>query len=452
MGDLPETRYVNASDGAYIAYQVFSEGPVDIAFGFNSDESNVDLMWDEPDWGPFLTGAAEFGRVILHDRRGIGVSSRNVPPPNLETQVADLLAVLDVAGSERPFLFAGTEGGAMHALFAATHPDRTAGLVWNNPAGRTAWAPDYPWGLGPDEFERAIRQYMGWGTTDYGDSIAQWRAAERAGVSLSALDRVPDDANRTNTYAKINRNTASPDVAREILRIDWETDVRAILPSVRAPTALVSGSNDNVEEARYIASLMPNAVLHVLDGRSGLAAESLLQIMRSMAGVELPPAELETILATVMFTDIVGSTERQAALGDRGWKTLVERHHALVRSTLHRWQGVENDTAGDGFYATFDGPARAIRCALEITERVRELGIEVRAGVHTGECELIDGKCGGLSVTTGARISAIAAPSQVLVSQTVKDLTAGSSLTFQDIGRHKLKGIPGQRRLYSVGQ
>ena len=450
MDSLPETRYLRASDGAYIAYQAFGEGPVDIVFGFNSDESNVDLMWDEPDWRPFMTGAAEFGRLILHDRRGLGVSSRNVSPPNLETQVGDLLAVLDAAESERPILAGATGGGAMHALFAATHPDRTDGLLWNNPAGRTAWAPDYPWGLGPEEFERSIQESVIWGTTSYGSSIAQWRAAERVGVPLADLEGASEAPERLNTYAKINRNTATPDVAREILRIDWETDVRAILPSVHARTALVTGTRDNIEEVEYIASLMPNAVVHVLEGRSGIAAEPILQILREMGGIQPPPAGLDTVLSTILFTDIVGSTQRQAALGDRAWKALIETHHGLVRAALVRWRGVENDTAGDGFYATFDGPARAIRCALEITERIRELGVEIRAGVHTGDCELIDGKCGGISVTTGARISALAAPSQVLVSQTVKDLVAGSGLRFTEVGDHELRGIPGRWRLYSV--
>ena len=338
----------------------------------------------------------------------------------------------------------------MHALFAATHPDRTDGLLWNNPAGRTAWAPDYPWGLGPEEFERSIQESMIWGTTSYGSSIAQWRAAERAGVSPADLEGASEAPERLNTYAKINRNTASPDVAREILRIDWETDVRAILPSVHARTALVTGTRDNVEEVEYIASLMPNAVVHVLEGRSGIAAQPILQILREMAGVQPPPAGLDTVLSTILFTDIVGSTERQAAVGDRSWKVLIETHHALVRDALVRWRGVENDTAGDGFYATFDGPARAVRCALEITERIRELGVEIRAGVHTGDCELIDGKCGGISVTTGARICALAAPSQVLVSQTVKDLVAGSGLRFTEAGDRELKGIPGHWLLYSV--
>lgn len=447
MAGLPKTCYLRSADGTYIAYQVIGDGPVDIAVGFNSDESNVDLMWEEPDWGPFLMGLAEFGRLILHDRRGIGVSSRNVPPPNLETQVADLVEVLDAAKSQRPVLVGGTDGGALHVLFAATHPDRVAGLVWNGPRGRTAWAPDYPWGLGPEDFERSQRDSAAWGTAAYADSIARWRAAERAGVPATAAE-ADTDPSRHDKYGKINRNTATPDVAREILRIDWETDVRAVLPSVHAPAALVTGTNDKVEEAEYVASLMPNATLHVLEGRSGVAIEKLLTIVRSMAGVRSPAMGLDTVLSTVLFTDIVDSTRHQAALGDRSWKELVEAHHRIVRAALLRWRGVENDTAGDGFYATFDGPARAVRCALELVAAIQDLGVEIRAGVHIGECEVVDGKYAGISVTTGARIAALADRSQVLVSQTVKDLVAGSRLSFSDAGEHDLKGVPGTWRLY----
>lgn len=448
--ETPDTLYAKTSDGVYLAYQVVGEGPVDVAYGFNPDEGNVDLMWEEPDWRPFLAGTAEFARVILHDRRGTGVSSRNVPPPNLETRVSDLLMVLDVVGSERPILIAGSEPGAMHALFAATQPDRLRSLVWNNPVARTAWAPDYPWGLGPDEFERSMEAVARWGTSGYAQEIADWRAAERAGVHAADLGSVEHDQELVHSYARINRNTASPDVAGEINRIYWETDIRAILPTIHTPTALITGRADPIEEARYVESLMPNAALHVLEGRSGLAAGAILDIVRRLAGIEQPAPALETVLSTVLFTDIVASTETQVSLGDRGWKELLLAHHTIVRASLARWHGRENDTAGDGFYATFDGPARAIRCAQEITERVHDLGIEVRAGVHTGECEVIDGKLGGLAVTIGARVAANASPSEVLVSQTVKDLVAGSGLVFDDAGDRPLKGVPDRWRLYRV--
>jgi len=373
MADSPETRYLRVVDGTYIAYQAVGQGPVDIAFALHSYASNVDLIWEEPDWRPFLLGALQFGRVILHDRRGLGVSSRNVAPPNLETQVSDLVAVLDAIDAQHPILVSGDAGGAMHALFAATHPDRVAGMLWNNPRGRIAWAPDYPWGLGPEDIEQDIREAQNWGTREYGRSIAETREAERAGVAKAApaLSLDGEGSPNINAYARINRNTATPDVAERIMRDYWETDVRAVLPAVRTPTVLVSGTRDQVAEARYVESLMPNATLRVLEGRSGLAVDAITGFLRELSGVPPAPVGLDTVLTTVLFTDIVGSTARQATLGDRKWKDVIQAHHALVREALARWHGVENDTAGDGFFATFDGPARAIRCALEIVGGVR---------------------------------------------------------------------------------
>lgn len=452
MKDSPETEYVKTSDGIYIAYQVVGEGPTDFVFDFNPDESNVDLMWGEPDWKPFMTETAAFGRLIVHDRRGLGVSSRNVPPANLETRVSDLLAVLDAAGSARPILAAGADTGAMHVLFAATHPDRVTGVLWNNPVARTAWAPDYPWGQDREEFERLMLLSDVWGTPEYSRALAEFREAERIGMPGWHTPGEGVDRPLPSDYGLINRNTASPDVARDIARMMWETDVRPILSFVHAPVVLVTGTQDRVDEVAYIASLMANATVHTVQGRSGIAYAPILEILRRMAGVEPPAPELETVLATVLFTDIVDSTRVQAALGDRGWRDLVQQHHALVRGALRRWRGTENDTAGDGFYATFDGPARAIRCALQIVDGVRGLDLEVRAGVHTGECELLDGKYTGIAVSIGARVASKASPSQVLVSQTVRDLVAGSGFTFADAGEHDLKGVPGQWRLYGTTQ
>ncbi len=445
-----DTRYVRTADGVYIGYQAVGEGPVDVAVEFNIDEGNVDLMWDEPDWRPYLLGTLEFARLIIHDRRATGVSSRNVPPPNLETQVSDLLAVLDAAKSERPLLAGGLDGGQVMTMFAATHPDRAAGIVWNTPAARTAWAPDYPWGRGPRDYERSQWEASVWGTADWARGLADWREAERRGVPLEGLGPVEHDQGRLDVYARIVRNTASPDVAAEIHRIYWETDLRGILPSVTCPVALITGEADGRAEAEYVASLLPNATLHVTPGRSGNQPDVFLAVMREMAGVTPPASTVDTVLATVLFTDIVESTQRQAALGDRAWKDLVTSHHAVVRAALARWRGTENDTAGDGFYATFDGPARAIRCALEVTEQVQQLGIAVRAGIHTGECELIEGKAAGLTVSIGARVAATAEPSEVRVSQTVKDLVAGSGFTFSDAGSHQLKGVPDTWRLFRV--
>jgi class 3 adenylate cyclase len=450
MSDTPETHYVKTLDGVYIAYQVVGDGPVDVAFDFHADESNVDLMWDEPDWRPFMVEPLAFARVILHDRRGLGVSSRNVPPANLETRVSDFLTVLDIVHSERPILTAAGDTGAMFALFAATHPDRVSGLLWNNPVARQAWAPDYPWGQGRAEFEESMQRSEAWGTEAYSQAIAEFRSVERAARRQAIAPPATEQPPHPNRYGMITRNTATPDVAHAITRMTWETDVRAVLPSVHTACALVTGTQDRVGEAEYIASLMPNATVHVVEGRSGLAHEPILDILRNLAGVAPSAPELETVLSTVLFTDIVDSTARQAALGDHAWRELISQHHAVVREALQRWRGVENDTAGDGFYATFDGPARAIRCALQIGARVRDLGIEIRAGVHTGECEVLDGKYTGIAVSIGARVAATAGASEVLVTQTVKDLVAGSGFTFVDAGEHELKGVPGPWRLHAA--
>jgi class 3 adenylate cyclase len=251
-------------------------------------------------------------------------------------------------------------------------------------------------------------------------------------------------------YARVTRNTVTPDVATEMTRILWQTDIRDILPTVHAPAALVIGDADarvELEETEYVASLMPNATVHVLSGRSGLQAEAMMDIVRELAGIERRRAT-STVLATVLFTDLVDSTRKQAELGDRGWRELVLAHHSEVRSALSDWGGTEHDTAGDGFFASFAGPARAISCAHEIADRVGALGLETRAGVHIGECEIIDGKPGGLAVTIGARLLGTAGPREVVVSQTVKDLVAGSGFSFTDRGEHELKGVPDLWRLY----
>jgi class 3 adenylate cyclase len=448
----PITSYLRTADGIYLAYQVVGSGPIDVAIDFHSDESNVDLMWEEPDWRPLLVGISEFARLILHDRRGTGASSRNVPPPNLETRVADLLAVLDEVESKAPVLMAGWVTGAMHALFAAAHPDRASGFVWNNPAARAAWDPAYPWGRGPEEFEEAIEQGKSWGTIEYAREIALVRAAERAGIPYEERHRLTVDEDLVRLYAKINRNTASPDVAEALTRISWQTDVRNILASVHTATALVVGDDDERAEADYVASLMPHASVHVLPGRSGVQVDGLLRIIRDLGGIEMPPAGMESVLAAVLFTDIVGSTQTQASLGDRAWRDVIHGHHAVVREALARWDGTEHDTAGDGFFASFRGPARAVHCALDIAARVVDLGIETRAAVHIGECELIDGKPGGLAVVIGARALAAAGAREVIVTQTVKDLVAGSGFAFEDRGEHELKGVPDRWRLYTAAE
>jgi len=447
-----ETRFARTADSTYIAYQVVGSGPVDIVMDFHAFAGNVDLIWDEPDWGPLLASLSEFARLIVHDRRGSGASTRNVPPPNLETRAADLLVVLDAIGSQRPVLGAGASTGAMHALFAATYPDRTSGLVWTYPRPRLAWAPDYPWGQRPEEFESALAEARNWGTTEQALEQAQNRAAQRQGVAHDQRHTLTVDEDVVQRYARVTRNTISPDIAEALTRILWQTDVRDILPSVRTPSALIVGDADaqaERDEAEYVASLMPNAKVHLLPGRSGLQTEAQMAIIRELAGIEQRPA-VSTVLATVLFTDIVDSTRKQAELGDRRWRELVLAHHTAVRVALSHWEGMEHDTAGDGFFASFVGPARAIHCAQEIAARVADLGVETRAGVHIGECEVIDGKPGGLAVTIGARLLANAGPREVVVTGTVKDLVAGSGFSFADRGEHELKGVPGPWRLYVV--
>ena len=403
------------------------------------------MVWEQPRYASWWRELSSFARLILHDRRGTGLSSRNVPVPDLETRVQDLRCVLDAVGSERVVLGGHIEGGAPNVLFASTDPERVSSIVWWEPNARAVATSDYPWGAPPEYLDRTDEAMRtSWGTAEYGARFVE--AEGEIGAEHS------DDPAMTAFVAKISRHTGTPDVGLALSRVWRETDVRAVLPAVTVPVLLMS-RRAHPEEALHIASLMPNATVELFGGTSidqWEEQDALVDAIRRWVGVEPLRAGLDTILSTVLFTDIVGSTERQAALGDRAWKELVLGHHTVVREALERWHGIENDTAGDGFYATFDGPARAIRCASEIVDRVRDLGIEVRAGIHTGECEVIDSKCGGLTVSIGARVAGHADPSEVLVSQTVKDLVAGSGLTFEDAGEHELKGVPDRWRLYRV--
>jgi class 3 adenylate cyclase len=322
-------------------------------------------------------------------------------------------------------------------LFAATVPERVHSLFWWYPAPRTTRAPDYPFGASPDVLERSTRATIDhWGTDGYGYSV--WTATE------PDAEAVP--------WGRLSRQTVTPDVAVEMDRIYNETDVRGVMPSIAAPVLLLARENDR-EALEYLATLLRQPQISLFPGADELKIHeqpAVLDAIREFVGIEPTAPELDTILSTVLFTDVVGSTQKQAAMGDRRWKGLIEQHHSIVREALGRWHGLESSTAGDGFYATFDGPARAIRCAVEIGRRVLDLGIEIRAGVHTGECELIDGQISGITVSIGARVAASAGPSEVLVSQTVKDLVAGSGLTFQEAGEHELKGVPDRWRLYRV--
>jgi class 3 adenylate cyclase/pimeloyl-ACP methyl ester carboxylesterase len=444
--EIPDVRYLERPDGVYIAYQVAGEGPVDIAWQVG-DYTNLDLWWEFSWIRDWFERLASLGRLILHDWRGFGLSSRNVPVPNLETRTDDLRALLDHLGSTNAVIGGWFETLAPGVLLAAGDPARVNALVWWNPIPRTVWAPDYPWGVKPDDIPIDLETLTHWGTRRLGEIWADYFE-----------DRPSDEA--IDWWTKKSRNSCTPDVAEAMERMWWQTDLRGVLPSVRAPALLMVREReaDFPAIAEHTASLMPDAHIQTFHQRGWMSAGTepgavngpRLDAIARFVGLQPRPTVPDTILSTILFTDIVDSTSHQARLGDSEWKHLIEQHNRLVRQALSTWRGAENDTAGDSFYATFDGPARAIHCAREVTERARELGIEVRAGVHTGECELVDGKCAGISVSTGARIAALAGGSQVLVSQTVKDLVAGSGFTFTDAGEHELKGVPQRYRVYAV--
>ena len=442
---VPETRYATGEDGISIAYQTVGDGPVDLVFELESWGS-LDLQWELPEMADLFERLSSFSRLILHDRRGSGLSGGRGGFPNLETRTRDLLTVLNTLRAPRAVLVGDRTAGAAHAMLAATHPDRVRALVWLAAVATRRWSPDYPWGLTPDELRDEVELVR--------DGIGRLPFS-RDWVAAAVPDRAGDERLAAQ-IARIDRHHLAPSTAVDWIVTEGETDVRSVLPLVRCPTLIIDheGAARRVEESRHVQSLIPSAELALLPGRrQQLPFADRLEIadlIRRFASRAPRPDERTTVLSTVLFTDIVGSTERQASVGDRAWAELVARHHAVVREALERWRGVENDTAGDGFYATFDGPASGIRCALEVVDRLRQLGIEIRAGLHAGECEVVDGKRSGLAVTIGARIAAIAGPSDVLVSRTVKDLTAGSGFAFEDRGEHALKGLPEPWQVYSV--
>ena len=442
--NVPETKYAKTVDGVHIAYQVIGEGPTDLVW-LDGFRGNLEVMWEQRLISGFLTKLATRCRVIRLDLRGTGLSDRGERPPNLETQVEDTLTVLDVVGSHRTVL-AGHEWGCSAAtLLASTNPHRATALVLLAASARNRWAPDYPWGFSEELWTRSQQlTESGWGTEGH---------AATTSVSFAAPSMV-GDRDYVRWAAKMQRHWVGPSAAMALERQYWESDIREVLRSVQVPTLVVARDWDDPEEDEYVADLIPNARIVRLPGRDWTMwvgdQDSVVATIHDFLQADKPERASDNVLATVLFTDIVGSTEKAATMGDAAWKTLLERHHDEVRLLLDRFRGREVDTAGDGFLASFDGPARAIRCAQAIVEAVRSLGIEVRCGVHTGECQLIDGKVGGISVAIGARVAAYAGPSELLVSQTVKDLVAGSDLTFEDAGDHDLKGVPDRWRLYRV--
>jgi class 3 adenylate cyclase len=439
---IPQTRYAKAPDGTSIAYQVVGDGPVDLVYS-TGIWSNLEVMWEHPHWASYLKRLVRFSRLILFDMRGVGLSDRGTEPPVLELQRDDVEAVMDAAGSDEAIVFGGARAASMALLFAATHPNRTRALILYAPVAKTVSTPDFPHGHAPEVQEEFFERFQ-----------------REVGTGLNLQLQGPSvvhDQPFVEWWARFERLVASPSAYRELGLIMIEIDVREVLPAIHVPTLVLHREGDRIvraAQARYVADQIADATCVVLPGEDHIPflgdSDAILDEVERFVTGRRPLPEIDTVLATVLFTDIVDSTERQAELGNASWKDLVERHNAIVRDLLQEHRGEEQDTAGDGFFVRFDGPARAIRCAKDIVVSVRELGIDVRAGLHTGECEIVDGKAGGLAVSIGARVMAKAGPSQVLVSQTVKDLVAGSGLAFEDAGEHELKGVPDRWRLYRV--
>jgi class 3 adenylate cyclase len=428
MATIPEVRYARSGDVA-IAYQVVGEGPVDLVFV--PFFGNIRWAWEQPLFARFLERLASFSRLILFDKRGTGLSDRP-RVLTLETQMDDIRAVLNAVGSERAVLLGAVQGGQLCALFAATYPERTRALVLNNPHASPADLPPSP--RSADEARER------WGTRGLSEEII--RTVYRSMRGDEAFLR---------WHVDYLRFAASPGAAAEFFRMVHDTDITDVLPTIRVPTLVIYRAPRR-DAALRVARLIPGAKavqIHGDDPPVYLGDEVAPEVERFLRGRDEPPVP-DTVLTTVLFTDIVGSTERAAELGDRAWRDLLGRHHAAVRRELARFHGQELDTAGDGFFATFDGPARAIRCAQAIIADVGELGLDVRAGLHTGECELHDGKLAGIAVSVGARVAGEAGPGQVVVSGTVTDLVAGSGIEFEELGMRILKGVPGEWKLYAV--
>ena len=440
---IPKTEYARSGD-VNIAYQVVGQGLLDLVY-VAGWVSHVELAWEEPTLARFLHRLASFSRLILFDKRGTGLSDRvpNEALPTLEQRMDDVRVVLEAVGSQRAAIFGVSEGGNMSALFAATYPERTVALVTFGVFAKRIFSPDYPWAPTPEQRQRTYELVeREWG-----------RGMDLADIAPSAAHNEAFKQ-RLATYL---RRSASPGAAVALLRMNTQIDMRDVLPTIRVPTLVMHRTDDrdsNVEEGRWIASRIPGARFVELAGEDHLPwvgdQDAVLdEVEEFLTGARSDPAA-DRVLATVVFTDIVGSTQLAARVGDRAWREILELHNALVRKELASFRGREIDAAGDGFLATFDGPARAMRCALSIRDAVRALGIEIRAGVHTGEMELAGDKVRGLAVHIGARVAAAATAGEVLVSSTVKDLAAGSGIRLTDRGSHALKGCPGEWRLFAA--
>lgn len=439
----PETRYAPSKDG-YVAYQIVGHGPLDLVF-ISGWASNIEVMWEEPALASYLRRLATFSRLLCFDKRGTGVSDP-VPLaalPTLEEWMDDVRAVMDAAGSKRATLLGQGEGGPMAMLFGATYPERASALILSDTFARLLRDIDYPWGFPPDRVAQFLQQIEeGWGTGRNVDILAP---------------SVAHDERFRRWFARYNRLANGPRAATTMFATSWRVDLRGVLQSIRVPTLVLHRAGNRyirVGHGRYLAEHIPGAKYVEVPGEDALYyvgdTETILgEIEEFLTGVR-PLPESDRVLATVLFTDIVTSTERSAEVGDRRWKDLLDQHDILVRRELERHRGRLVKNTGDGILATFDGPARAIRCAQAIAVSVKAMGIEVRAGLHTGEVELRGDDVTGLGVNITARVMDAAGPGEVVVSSTVKDLVAGSGLRFADRGAHDLRGVPGEWRLFAV--
>ena len=442
--EIPDVQYARSGDVA-IAYQVVGDGPVDVVW-FRGTAGDLLSTWDQPLLLRHATGLAEFSRVLMLDKRGTGLSDRVREAPTLETRMDDVRAVMDAVGSERAVLWSGHEGSRTALLFAATYPERTAGLVLLEPSVRGIGTPDYPWAPSEEDWRARLASVRErWGEREFfADLLQEW------------APQVADDDAFKLWFTGHMRRSLSPGAALSFFRTMKDADVSDILSAVGAPTLILCKPQLRAE-ADYVAGKIAASEVVELRTLQGLFTwvdddvneQTLRETQRFLTHIE-KPKEPDRILATVLFTDIVGSTQRAAELGNAEWGALLERHHTLVRRRLGEFDGEEIDTAGDGFFAAFHGPRRAIECARTLVRDVRSLGLEIRAGLHTGECELMDKKPSGIAVPIGARVAAQAEAGEVLVSSTVKDLVAGSGIAFEDRGMHELKGV-GEWRLYAVG-
>jgi len=441
---VPDVHYARSGDVA-IAYQVVGEGPRNLVF-VRAYASDLLSTWAQPLLVRHVLGFAAFTRLLMLDKRGTGLSDRVREVQTLETRMDDLRAVMDDAGVERAAFFTGQSGAPLPILFAATYPERTDALVLLDPMVKGTWAPDYPWAPTEEEWRQLLAEIReGWGRRDFfARQLREWSP------------EAPRDEEFQDWFVAHMRRSLSPGAAVALFRTTMESDVSGVLPVVRVPTLVLHRESER-EPAEYLTERIADGRLVCLPSLRGVytwaddAAHALTMRATSefIAGLGREK-ERDRILATILFTDIVGSTQKATDLGDAEWRELLARHHAVVRGLLAPVPGEELDTAGDGFFASFDGPGRAIACACAIRDEVRGLGVEIRAGLHTGECERVEGKLGGLAVSIGARVASQAEPGEVLVTGMVRDLVAGSGLAFAERGEHELKGVPGPWRLFSV--